>query len=144
MKLIAVIIFNFYIFSSYSQNNKIMECNPDSIRTVYYENGKVWFKASYKNGKKNGAYFSYHKNGQLSCVYIYKNDKVIDGNVISYDDEGYVDCIEFYKNGEAQGKWYYYDKGKITYIRYFHKGIFTKTKYLDENGKVEYVEHGTY
>ena len=44
----------------------------------YLKNGQLSSKEYYKDGKKIGEHFYYNDNGQLIITYIYKDDKLIE------------------------------------------------------------------
>ena len=69
------------------------------IVTIYYSNGELSKKCSYKNDKPEGEYLSYHNNGELSKKCNYKNGK-LEGEYLSYHSNGklYIKCN--YKNGK--------------------------------------------
>ena len=68
-------------------------------------------QGSYKNGKREGAWVSYHDNGQLSYKGNYKNDK-IEGSWTEYHENGQLWLKGSYKNGEREGAWVgYHDNG---------------------------------
>ena len=96
--------------------------------------GKVQFECAYKDGKKNGKWTEYYKNGQIKKEGNYKDGKG-DGKWTFYDEEGsligegiyqnglkwsgfFIDYYEngqikehgIYKDGEKEGKWTYYNE----------------------------------
>ena len=56
-------------------------------------------QGSFKNGKRDGSWVSYHKNGQLWSKGTYKNGE-LDGPRVSYYDNGQLDFKGTYKDGE--------------------------------------------
>jgi len=61
-------------------------------------------KGSFKNGKKDGSWISYHENGQLEFEGNYKNDKK-EGSWVRYWDDGQLKFKGDYKNGRREGYW---------------------------------------
>jgi len=61
---------------------------------VYWNNGKIWYKCVYINGKKNGLLEYYYDNGQLHNKCVYLNGKKI----------GFA---EWYWDGKVTDKNYY-------------------------------------
>lgn len=66
---------------------------------AYCEGGKVMYKGSYKNGKKDGEWISYYKGGKIKLKANYKNGRR-DGELISYDKNGKIKFKSNYKDGE--------------------------------------------
>ena len=61
-------------------------------------------QGSFKNGKKDGSWISYHENGQLEFEGNYKNDKK-EGSWVRYWDDGQLKFKGDYKNGRREGYW---------------------------------------
>ena len=55
----------------------------------YHDNGQLLGRGSYKDGKLDGPYVSYHDNGQIQYKGILK-DEVRDGPWVSYNEDGTV------------------------------------------------------
>ena len=73
----------------------------------YHKNGQLDYKGNYKNSKREGAWISYHKNGQLDYKGNYKNGKQ-EGAWVSYYSDGLLGSKGNYKNGEKEGAWVIY------------------------------------
>ena len=73
--------------------------------------GKVTGKTqgSFRNGKKDGPWVSYWKNGQLLLKSIYENG-FSNGPYVSYHATGQLNSKGTYKNGKQDGPWVYYKK----------------------------------
>ena len=52
-------------------------------------NGQLWFKGTFKNGKKDGPYVEYHDNGHLTVKGTYKDGKE-DGPWVGFNKDGTV------------------------------------------------------
>ena len=65
-------------------------------------------QGSYKNGKEEGAWISYHVNGQLAYKGNFKNGKE-EGAWISYHVDGQLFSKGNYKNGKKEGAWVSYN-----------------------------------
>ena len=75
-----------------------------------------------KNGKKDGKWTYYNKDGSLKGDVIYKDGEIWNGLVVSYYENGQIFSEESYKDGKKDGKW----------ITYFENGqIFTEENYKD-------------
>jgi antitoxin component YwqK of YwqJK toxin-antitoxin module len=46
------------------------------VKRTYYETGELESEVFLLNGKKNGEYKSYHRNGQLRVIYSYIDGKI--------------------------------------------------------------------
>ena len=66
-------------------------------------------QGSFKDGKWDGPYVSYHYNGQLWEKYSYKDGKV-DGPFVSYWDNGKLQSKGTLKDGKEVGPWVYNPK----------------------------------
>ena len=64
----------------------------------YHDNGQLWSKGTYKNGKRHGPWVSYWENGQLRSKGTYKDGKQ-DGPSVSYHDNGQLWSKGTYSNG---------------------------------------------
>ena len=85
---------------------------------VYYKKftdvpftGKVTgqYQGKIRNGKKDGSWVSYYKNGQLSFKGTYKDGKE-DGPCVSYYENGKLSQKGEYKNGKREGHWVFFDQ----------------------------------
>ncbi|MDB4170527.1 toxin-antitoxin system YwqK family antitoxin [Polaribacter sp.] len=63
-----------------------------------HNNGQLFLKTNYKDGKRNGLYESYYENGQLAEKYNYK-DGNSDGLFESYYENGQLKSKEYYRDG---------------------------------------------
>jgi len=70
----------------------------------FYHNGKLRETGSYKLGKREGEWKSYHDNGKLSEIVSYKDGKK-EGEWKSYYDNGKLAQIVFYKDGKIEEGW---------------------------------------
>jgi len=75
----------------------------------YRENGQLFRKGNYKNGKREGAWIRYHTNGQLKKKGRYKNGKE-EGEWVEYYDDGQLFIKGRYKNGKKEGEWVFYSE----------------------------------
>ena len=73
-----------------------------------------------KNGKKEGEWFSYWKNGQLFTKENYKNGKK-EGEWVHYYDNGKLWSKENYKNGKQEGEWVSYKYNGKSFTKGNHK-----------------------
>jgi antitoxin component YwqK of YwqJK toxin-antitoxin module len=104
--------------------------------------GQQW---TFKDGKAEGPYVSYHDNGELSSKGTYKNGER-DGPWVTYHISGQLMIKETLKNGEREGPWeYYFVNGRLR-----EKGTYRNGKregpWIDyhKNGTVDEEKTGTY
>ena len=71
------------------------------------------FQGKLKNGKKEGPWVVYHKNGQLSSKGTFKNGWK-EGPWVTYYDNGQLETKGDYKNVRFEGPWVvYHDNGQL-------------------------------
>lgn len=80
----------------------------------FYKNGNIKSIVNWKDGKLNGKYIIYEKNGKKSTETIYKDGKE-NGRYYLYNLNGTYRTKGAYLMGKPTGKWEYYDKdGKLS------------------------------
>jgi antitoxin component YwqK of YwqJK toxin-antitoxin module len=80
---------------------------------VYWDNGQEHFKTEYRDGKKHGLDFGYHRNGHLSSFGNYTNDKQDGPWVVFWKDDRLWMKGE-YKHGKQEGPWVvYWSNGQL-------------------------------
>lgn len=95
--------------------------------------GQQW---TFKDGKAEGPYVSYHDNGELSSKGNYKNGKR-DGPWVTYHISGKLMIKETLKNGTLEGPWeYYFVNGRLR-----EKGAYKNGK--REGAWIDYDKNGT-
>jgi antitoxin component YwqK of YwqJK toxin-antitoxin module len=75
----------------------------------YHDNGQLLGKGSYKDGKLDGPWVWYHDNGQLSGKGTWKDGK-LDGPWVWYHDNVQLRSKGTYKDGNRDGPWVYYNR----------------------------------
>lgn len=128
-------------FTNYLKNMKFI---------LYHSNGNVasieHFIENPKTKKvdfKDGTFYTFNTNGNMTSKRIYKNDKEIDGFIWNYHPNGNYSYAGRVKNGEANGiQTLYYDNGKVEIKSNFLNGKLhgTLTKY-DYEGNTIYIEN---
>jgi hypothetical protein len=63
----------------------------------YHKNGQLWYEGNYKNGKSEGTWTEYHTNGQLWSKGNYKNGR-LDGVWVVYSRDGQLYSKDTYKD----------------------------------------------
>ena len=81
---------------------------------VYYrKNGQLFSKGTYKDGKKDGPYVDYYAIGQLASKGTYKDGNK-HGPWILYYENGQLWDKNTYKDGEVDGPWVsYHENGQL-------------------------------
>ena len=115
------------------------------VATVYYENGQLMSKLTYKDGKQNGLIESYYDNGQLESKGNWKGGK-LNGIYEGYRENGQLEFKDTYKDGKQNGlARMYYENGQLmikgTYKDGEPNGLF---EYYRENGQEESFSPGCF
>ncbi|MAV88289.1 MAG: hypothetical protein CMM67_08585 [Rhodospirillaceae bacterium] len=79
-------------------NGKIKDGKWEGIWKHFYKNGPLGSKIYYENGKKEGPFETYHGNGQVLSRGNYKNG-LLHGILEIYDIHGKLKVQRFFKNG---------------------------------------------
>ena len=77
---------------------------PDGPYEDYHDNGQLFQKGTYKDGKLNGPYEEYYDNGQLEGKGTFK-DGVMDGPSEGYHYNGQLREKGTLKDNEKCGEW---------------------------------------
>lgn len=110
----------------------------DSIWTFYGTDGKLVSKISYNKGVKDGDEINYYRNGKMSELIQYKDDKK-DGLWQRFNENGDVYFETGYKNGIRNGGInIYYPNGKLRIKGRYVNGLkHGKFVFYDEKGEIE-------
>ncbi|MFW5887103.1 MAG: toxin-antitoxin system YwqK family antitoxin [Bacteroidota bacterium] len=137
-KILAIIVFTFFIVSSYSQKPKKAD------NGFYYDENSKLFNGSYKeyidedssslkrnlhfkDGLLEGISKIYHPNGNIKEVRSYKKGKK-HGTWITYSADGSKTAIANYANGKKNGIWHIWDEnGTLRYEMQYLDGEKTGT-----------------
>jgi antitoxin component YwqK of YwqJK toxin-antitoxin module len=77
----------------------------DGIKIIHFPNSEIICqKISYQNGKKNGIFLEYYRNGNLKYKKKYKNDQLID-TACFYHKNGNLSQLQILKDGLKVGCW---------------------------------------
>ena len=71
----------------------------EGLWEYFWENGKIHWRISYKEGKRDGIQESFFKNGNIHHRTPYKEDKR-DGTQNFYDEQGNITLTRLWKDGE--------------------------------------------
>lgn len=113
MKKILLILTFSLILISYMKfiNQKQLQSKTTKVRRsfkskftnakviAYCENGKIIYKGSFNNGKKDGEWITYYKCEIIKLKANYKNGKK-DGELITYNKNRQIKSKSNYKDGE--------------------------------------------
>jgi len=132
MKKILITFFTlFFCLTSSVGWSKTMD-DLFEIKGIYYNKftevpftGKINGKTTgyFKNGKRDGFWLNYWKNGQLQSKINYKNGK-LEGSWISYHDNGKLRDKGQYKDGLKEGSWFsYFGNGQLSSKVNYKDGI---------------------
>jgi hypothetical protein len=102
----------------------------------YYENGEIKEKGYYKNGEKNGVFFSYTKNGKILNEILYV-DGLSEGESKEYYESGQLKEKISYEKGRKNSKTTYYENGNIKTLHVGHS-----IHSFSEDGKESSRAHG--
>ena len=96
---------------------------PEGEWSCWYDNGQKQSNVTYKDGKVEGARVYWYYNGQMESKGIYKDGKQ-EGEWIDWYYNGQMESKGVCKNGKREGKYiYWYDDGQMCF-----KGIYKDGK----------------
>ncbi|WP_299121121.1 hypothetical protein [uncultured Winogradskyella sp.] len=120
----------------------------DNTSYRFQPDGELASYTNYVNGKMDGEYKEFHYGGDLHVEAIYKDDKIIDGDLIYYHPNGNIKTSYTYLNNKVIGKSRtYYLSGQIeidgqynengyktgVWKEYYENGVL-KEQYTCKNG----------
>lgn len=138
----------------------LISCNKLTEKTTFYKNGKM--KERYfvdENGKKQGVYRSFHKNGKLDIYTVYKNDKgngiykeFYESGILELSGHAKMDKLDgelklFSEKGELEMYQLFFDDSLGIEKKYYHNNILKSVKSFiglngDLNSYLQYNEKG--
>jgi antitoxin component YwqK of YwqJK toxin-antitoxin module len=91
----------------------------------YFQNGQLRSKGSFKDGITTGIWEDYYSNGQLSRKGSYENGKE-EGIWEDYYKNGKLNYRGSYENGKEEGIWEFYNdyNGNLKYRRLYNNGVY--------------------
>jgi hypothetical protein len=119
-KFVALLVLSLISFPSWSETMDDLVFRGDDDR-YYKKFSDVPFTGEIKSqtekgwireGKRDGHWVSYFKNGQLASKGDFKNGK-FEGPWVFYFDDGTLWMKGTLKDGERQGRWVHYDGSKL-------------------------------
>ena len=87
--------------------------------TEYYESGQVRMEGAMKNGKRQGEWNAYLRDGRPWSIDVFK-DGVLDGPSTVYWENGNLRWEGYYKAGKHCGEWKWYDEqGNLLRVEHY-------------------------
>jgi len=87
--------------------------------TEYYESGQVRMEGAMKNGKRQGEWNAYLRDGRSWSIDVFK-DGVLDGPSTVYWENGNLRWEGYYKAGKHCGEWKWYDEqGNLLRVEHY-------------------------
>ena len=128
---------------AYTREGKLVEgynLLPNGKYTEYYKNGKIKVQGSYKEGKRDGEFKAFLKNGKSAGFIIYKDGKIIKSTLVKTmkDNASFSPVTDIYYKLEDSHtlRKVDYENGLLkTYFIYNKDGI-------PDGESVEYYEEG--
>ena len=103
----------------YDKGKIVHEQSPGKVKPFvsYHDNGRIKEKGMKKNGKRDGEWLLYNKNGKiirttqyLSGEIVNKNNSELVGPVTNYFDNGFIKEEGILNDGKRDGVWKIYDE----------------------------------
>lgn len=122
--------------------------DPDNGKKIDYYYGDVkQSEYTLRNGKSNGTFTVFHKNGAIKKKGNYTNGKA-NGTFTEYDEQGNVTAKYAMKSGLKNGLLKFYEDNKIsysaTYSNDYKNGQYIYYHYNDDNGELLFKHYGQY
>ena len=96
---------SFFIALLLSACNGLFKEDTDDVKIIYFPDTEIICqKIDYKNGKKNGLFLEYYRNGKLKYRKKYKNDHLTD-TACFYLKNGNISQMQILKDGIKVGCW---------------------------------------
>ena len=113
-----------------------IEGKREGVWREWYKNGQLQLEAQYKNGESEGLYRYWHENGQLNAEYQNKNGKP-EGLYRHWHKNGQLSQEGQYKNGEKQGIYRSWNEnGQLTQEGQYKNGEKQGLWVWEENGRL--------
>jgi antitoxin component YwqK of YwqJK toxin-antitoxin module len=129
------LLFAFLLYTCSNSNG----IEKDGLKVVHFQGTDVVRQTiEYKNGKKNGFFTEYYRDGKIKAKqYFIDNQK--DDTSLMFHENGQLRSLQTYKNKLKDGCWKEFNKkGKLYSEIYFKKDLLdsTSTIYTYHTGKV--------
>jgi antitoxin component YwqK of YwqJK toxin-antitoxin module len=94
---------------SLEQSKSSVQIIVDGVEELFYENGNIRAKTTWKGGLKNGPSTEYYENGQVHMKGAYKEDET-HGSYERFHENGQLRSKGQLSEGEQVGYWEWYDE----------------------------------
>ena len=101
--VICLLSFSLKVFALECQGVDISKWN-NCYSYKIYENGEIYSKSFYKNGRKDGKDYRYFEDGKIQSEGFYKNGK-LEGKNIAFDESGNIVKEIFICKGNKTTNW---------------------------------------
>ncbi len=125
---------------------------PDQIKeyATFYDNGRLKEKGKTKNGKRDGEWTFYQKNGEIKTIVFYDYGKEISRNApekvvefFEYHPNGRIKIEGITRNGKKDGVFTYYNpKGKVVKSVLFSNGVIIKDDDSSAANQIKKLKEG--
>lgn len=142
--ILLVIHISFSIKKRYKLNINDENYLPDGTHIIYIQHISPKVVVNLKNGKRDGLYTQYFKNGiQLQFQNHYSNGKY-NGLCKEFYDNGQLKILSTWKNGIQEGKTYYYnnDGSLIRELEIVNGDYYKECIEYNKNGKIKFINNG--
>lgn len=119
------------LFYKVDENGQLTD---EIYREVHYFDSThyKYIEGNIEKAQRDGAWYAYHKNGNL-CTEAYYVDGKEEGDYKVYHDNGIPYYAGKYKNGMKTGVWKFYgEDGKLMYTETYRNGQKVKTELVSE------------
>ncbi len=142
--ILLVIHISFSINKKYKLNINDENYLPDGTHIIYIQHISPKVVVNLKNGKRDGLYTQYFKDGiQLQFQNHYSNGKY-NGLCKEFYDNGQLKIQSTWKNGIQEGKTYYYnnDGSLIRELEIVNGDYYKECIEYNKNGKIKFINNG--
>ena len=97
---------------------------PEGVWSYWYSHGQMALTGVYKNGEREREWISWYDNGQMKSNITYK-DGILEGEYISWYNNGRIELYKTYKGGELEEEY----NGRMN-VRYTYRKIPRRRMYF--------------
>lgn len=99
--------------------------NPDKTVTEYYDDYRhnIKFQGTYRDDKPIGQHKYYYRSGQPAHIKPFNQDGKKEGSAVSYHENGNIKALGIFKEDEMDGPFYgFNEQGELKHLAFFDKG----------------------
>jgi len=124
---------NDYLVFKEKINRYNKQKNKNGTWKEFYPNNIIKTEKNYFNGKLNGYYKVFDKNGKMIKSYLYRKDSLISDNII--EEPKIIIKDDFYTSGKPKSTGGYIDTIPVGLHKYYNEqGDIATAKFFDESG----------